>query len=390
MFVNGEMLVLCAGIACFMQGEMTCFMRGEVVSYEVQKDLKHGRIRQMSTGRQVSKGKVAAGAAAALAGAGFVTYLYKEYKKNFLVRGAEPTGFLEFYQKRHPEMEMPEFSCPSVKKGVNLKGLILLPKEEPQALIVMTHGYNFTIENYLPLGRRFTKAGFAVLLFDGIGCGMSEGRYIYGVPQHAIDMKSVLDYVAKDPKLSSLPLLLFGHSWAGHAAAAVPCLGSYPIRGIITCSAPRTPVSAMNMSIRRNYGKMAPLVERISDAMVYSVYGEKAFLRTEEGLRRASCPAQIYHSRDDKLVDYKECFLDLQEALADCPQIIFVGVDGRGHDVYLVPENSHRQREIRKLLKTEEDEARKQELTQELWQLMCKTDEELAIRFIEFYKECLR
>ena len=344
----------------------------------------------MSTVRKVSKGKAAAGTAAALAGAGFVTYMYKEYKRNFLVRGAEPTGFLDFYRKRHPEMEMPEFSCPSAKKDVNLKGLILLPKEEPQALIVMTHGYNFTIENYLPLGRRFTKAGFAVLLFDGIGCGMSEGRYIYGVPQHAIDMKSVLDYVTKDPKLSSLPLLLFGHSWAGHAAAAVPCLGSYPIRGIITCSAPRTPVSAMNMSIRRNYGKMAPLVERISDAMVFSVYGKKAFLSTEEGLRRAACPAQIYHSRDDKIAPYEESFLEIKKALSDCKEIAFIGVDGRGHDVYLLPENSRRQREIRKILYKEPDTPQKEDLLSELWQLMCKTDEEYALQFISFYKSCLQ
>ncbi len=343
----------------------------------------------MSEERQVPKGKAAA-AAAALAGAGFIAYLYKEYKRNFHVRGVGPTGFLEFYRKRHPEMEMRDFSCPSVKKGVNLKGLILLPKEEPQALIVMTHGYNFTIENYLPLGRRFTKAGFAVLLFDGIGCGMSEGPYIYGIPQHVIDMKSALDSVTKDQKLSSLPLLLFGHSWAGHAAAAVPCLGNYPIRGIITCSAPRTPVSGMNMSIRRNYGKMAPLVEKLSNGMVFLSYGKTTFLSTEEGLRRADCPVQVYHSRDDRLVDYKDSFLDLQKELSDCPQILFIGVDGRGHDVYLPPENSLRQREIRKLLKTEEDESRVRELTQELWQLMCKTDEELAIRFIEFYKECLK
>ena len=339
----------------------------------------------MSEKKQVPKGKAAA-AAAAMVGTGFAAYMYKEYEKHFLVRGAEPTGFLEFYQKRHPEMEMPEFSCPSVKKDINLKGLILLPKEEPEALIVMTHGYNFTLENYLPLGRRFTKAGFAVLLFDGIGCGMSEGRYIYGIPQHAIDMKSVLDYVTADPKLSKLPLLLFGHSWAGHAAAAVSCLGHYPIKGIITCSAPRTALSGMNMSIRRNYGKIAPVVERISDIMVFSSYGRKAFLSTDKGLRRANCPAQIYHSRDDHLVDYKESFLDVREALSDCPQISFIGVDGRGHDVYLYPEDSRRQREIRKALPKETDETKQQQLTQELWQLMCRTDEDLARSFIAFYK----
>lgn len=342
----------------------------------------------MSEKKQVPKGLAAAGAAA-LAGGGFAAYLYKEYKRNFHVRGVGPTGFLEFYRKRHPEMEIRDFSCPSVKKDVNLKGLILFPKEEAQALIVMTHGYNFTIENYLPLGRRFTKAGFAVLLFDGIGCGMSEGQYIYGIPQHVIDMKSVLDFVTKDPHLSSLPLLLFGHSWAGHAAAAVACLGNYPIRGIISCSAPRTPVSGMNMSIRRNYGRLAPLVVTLSNGMVFLAYGKLAFLSTEEGLRRADCPVQVYHSRDDKLVDYKESFLDLQKALADCSQVLFIGVDGRGHDVYLPPNNSLRQREIRKLLKKEADAPRRQELTQELWQLMCKTDEDLAVRFIRFYQACL-
>ena len=333
--------------------------------------------------------KIAAGSAAAAGLAAFAGYMYKEYKKNFLVRGAEPTGFLEYYRERHPEMKTRDFSCPSDKKA-QIRGLILLPEGEPQALIVMTHGYNFTLENYLPLGRRFTLAGFAVLLFDGVGCGRSEGMGIYGIPQHTLDMKSVLESVAEDPDLSSMPLLLFGHSWAGQAATTVACLGNFPIRGIISCSSSRTSMSAMNQSIHRRYGKAALLIEKISDGMVFCAFGKNAFLSMEDGLRKANCPAQVYHSRDDVIIDFEESFLAVKKALSDCPQIQFIEVDGRGHDVYLFPENSRRQREIRKELKKELEENHRKELLEELGQLMSETDEEKARQFIDFYKNCLR
>ena len=143
-------------------------------------------------------------------------------------------------------------------------------------------------------------------------------------------------------------------------------------------------------SIRRRYKPIAPLVERTGKLMVFFAYGKRAFLRTEDGLRRADCPALVYHSRDDTMVDYRESFLEVQEALADRKDIVFIGMNGRNHDVYLLPENSRRQREIRKMFMKEPGAEHDEKLRQELWHLMCGLDEELAVQFIDFYKECLK
>ena len=125
---------------------------------------------------------------------------YLEYRRTFYVRMAESTGFLKRYLKDHPEIRTADFACPS-SRGCAIRGIRFIPDHPPRALIVTTHGYNMSIENYLPLAEYFRKSGYMVLMFDGVGTGMSEGRGIYGLPQHTLDMKSVLDAVSTDEEL---------------------------------------------------------------------------------------------------------------------------------------------------------------------------------------------
>ena len=45
-----------------------------------------------------------------------------------------------------------------------------------------------------------------------------------GMAQSAIDLDAALTYIESNDELNGLPVLLYGHSWGGYAAAAV--LGS--------------------------------------------------------------------------------------------------------------------------------------------------------------------
>ncbi|MBO5995138.1 MAG: alpha/beta fold hydrolase [Firmicutes bacterium] len=314
---------------------------------------------------------------------------FREYRRNFHVRMADPTGFTDHYFETHPELRHEEFSVAS-SLGPKIRGFVFDPEAEPKALIVMTHGYNLSMENYLPLVHLFTRAGFKVLFFDGIGVGISEGQAIYGLPQHINDMKSVLDAVSEDPEMNSLPLLLFGHSWGGYAACCVPCLKDYPIRGILTCAAFRKSSSSMIPTINKRYPKAAPFLVAFAEAMERMFFGRTAALTSTEGLARVDCPARLYHSADDAIVSFEESFLKVKEALSDRENLSFVSLEGRNHNLYLPPANDRQQRRIRKLLRADLSESFRQELNAELWYLMSRTDEDMAEEFIEFFNNCLQ
>ena len=312
----------------------------------------------------------------------------REYRRNFHVRMCEPTGFTEHYLSTHPELEYEEFSCSS-SMGPLIRGLLFHAASEPKAFIVMTHGYNLSMENYLPLIHLFTRAGFQVLFFDGLGVGISEGQAIYGLPQHINDMRSVLDQVSVDPEMRKLPLLLFGHSWGGYAACCVHCLGTWPVKGILTCAAFRKSSSSMIPTINKRYGKAAPFLIAAAEAMERLFFGKVASLTSVEGLRKAGCPARLYHSSDDAIVSYEESFVQVREALKDQENISFVGLEGRNHNLYLLPSNDKRQRDIRRLLKSDLSDSARREFTDKLWSLMSVTDEKMAGEFIEFFENCL-
>ena len=71
---------------------------------------------------------------------------WREYRRNFYVRMSEPTGFIPHYLSEHPKLRHESFSCLS-GRGTKICGLQLIPEGEPEALIVMTHGYNLSCEN---------------------------------------------------------------------------------------------------------------------------------------------------------------------------------------------------------------------------------------------------
>ena len=314
-----------------------------------------------------------------------IALAYLEYRRTFYIRMCDPTGFLDKFLAEHPELDHTDFSCAS-SRGSLIHGVLFTPKSEPKALIVMTHGYNMSCENYLPLARIFCEAGFKVLMFDGIGVGISEGPSIYGLPQHILDMKSVLDAVEKDPELGKLPLLLFGHSWGGYAACTVPCLKDYPIRGILTCAAFRKSSSSMIPTIKRRYPAVASMLVASVEFLERLIFGSIASVTSSDGLKKIECPVKLYHSKDDSVISFKESFEAMKSELSGYDNISFVEMDGRNHDLYLRPENDIRQRAILKEMKRSGDTAA---LKTELWQLMSETDEELAAEFVDFFNNCL-
>ncbi len=316
------------------------------------------------------------------------------YGRFFRMRMQDSTGFLEFFLKRNPDIRYEEFSCES-SIGETIRGLIFKPEGEPRALIVFTHGYNRSIENYLKEAKLFADAGFMVLFFDGVGAGRSSGESFKGLPQHIIDMEDVLTHVEKDEYLSGLPLLLFGHSWGGYAMNGAGCYRDHGQKAMISISAFNEVTDTLRPFAETKFGFWAPLVLYLMKAFSKREFGKVAGFTSVKGLANATCPVLVCQSRDDRLISFDRNFTKIKERYEGRENFTFREFDGRDHDMLTPPENDRRQLQILKTLREEGIQVTKEEydrnpLVQELWELQGETDEELINTFIDFYNNALK
>lgn len=299
------------------------------------------------------------------------------YNKNFFTRGTECIGFDKVFFERYPNLMHEEFSCAS-DKGDLIKGFVFMP-EKPKALIVWTNGFAKNSEDNFSLAKYFCDEGFAVLLFDGIGIGFSEGEKMYGLPQHILDMKAVLETVKRDQKLSALPLLLFGHSWGGFAAATAADFGDFPIRGILLCAPFNSIADAVLPVAVHRYGNAIKLLVPKLEKMQIKLFSEKQVLASAaDTLAKLDCPVRVYHSTDDVVVLFDSNFTKIKKALAGKANASMIELHGRNHNLMTPPDID---REKRACAKNGQNER--------LTELMFTVDEDLAKEFTEFFNSCL-
>lgn len=161
------------------------------------------------------------------------------------------------FQRRfdaHPQLkyftikDFPEYDFDAVefknKQGVTLRGGFYYDDrlQPHQKLIVFSHGIGPGHQAYTHLIMEFVKKGFIVFAYDNMGCGLSDGKTIKGIPQAIDDLRSALTYLFKTT-YASLPISVMGHSWGAYAAIRAAKM-NFPIQRIISI-APFNDVSEM-------------------------------------------------------------------------------------------------------------------------------------------------
>lgn len=83
-------------------------------------------------------------------------------------------------------------------KGLNLTGILHLPRKRTEYAIAVSHGFTATKDRprLIKLSESLSEAGFAVLRFDFGGCGESESRDIT-IKHQVDDLKSSINYLRK-------------------------------------------------------------------------------------------------------------------------------------------------------------------------------------------------
>ena len=122
------------------------------------------------------------------------------------------------------------------KDGTSLFTREWCPVQEPKAWITMSHGTSEHSGRYDHMGRALNEAGYALVMPDLHGSGLSEGKrgHIDSFSQYTDDLESALEYTrGKLPKAH----FLGGHSLGGLIAARVAIENPPGISGVFLSGA---------------------------------------------------------------------------------------------------------------------------------------------------------
>ena len=200
--------------------------------------------------------------------------------------------------------------------------------DKDKGLIVIVHGLGAGADTHLAEAIRFVENGYMVLLFDGTGTRASEGWGVRGLTQGALDLDAALDFVRKDEQLKELPLIVYGHSMGGYAAAVVTA--SHPeIDGIVSICAFDKPLSEMMEMAKKKAGVIAyPGYPGL--AMQYLVlFGQDGNRSAAKALSESKIPALIVAGAKDRVVPYEASLYAKKEEIDD-PAASYLMIDEEG------------------------------------------------------------
>lgn len=170
----------------------------------------------------------------------------------------------------------------------------LYPAEDAAALVVIAHGLGADAETYLPETMHFVDSGYSVLTYDATGTGASGGSGTRGLAQSALDLDAALTRAEQE----DLPILLFGHSWGGYAAAAV-LGGSHDVTASVCAAGFDTPLGLMRQTARRLCGPVAELGVPFLWIDQRLRFGAAADVSGAKAAAASGVPVLVLHGSDD-------------------------------------------------------------------------------------------
>lgn len=134
--------------------------------------------------------------------------------------------------------------------GINAKTGDHAPN--PLGTMIILHGLGESKANYLTVGENLAKKGYDVLLIDLRMHGRSTGEYITCGAKEKRDVKTVVDALTKEGKITAEPLYVVGVSFGG--ATGIQYAAIEPkVRGVLAVAAWKDTVS----KARRDLGLLA-------------------------------------------------------------------------------------------------------------------------------------
>ncbi len=206
--------------------------------------------------------------------------------------------------------------------------------ENTRGLLVIAHGLGGGADSYLPNIQHFVDNDLRVFAYDCTGSYDSEGMSTRGFPQSVVDLHAALTFIAVQPDLSDLPLVLFGHSWGGYAVVNVL---HYPhdVQGVISISAVN---NAVDILVEQGKELMGGFIyTQYPFLWLYQrlLFGEVASFDAVSAINATNIPTLIIHGEADEMVSYEGSALIASRNEIKNPNVSYVkaSTPGRnGHD----------------------------------------------------------
>jgi alpha-beta hydrolase superfamily lysophospholipase len=131
---------------------------------------------------------------------------------------------------RHETFEM------EVTSVGRLFGQVWLPDSKPELVVALIHGLGEHGGRYAHLGHWFADRGIALLTYDQVGHGRSEGKRGH-IPSYEGVMKGIETFLSKARSYADqAPIILYGHSLGGNYAVNYAFRHSDQLDGLIVAS----------------------------------------------------------------------------------------------------------------------------------------------------------
>ncbi|MDR1306494.1 MAG: lysophospholipase [Treponema sp.] len=242
---------------------------------------------------------VLAAVLALLAAASMIT-IHLLFSKVFFGRVKAPESSTVFRYEDYPggDRGMTRF-----RSGKNTLQGYLYGTRNTKALVVISHGIGSGSASYMAETIWFVNHGYRVFTYDGTGSHASEGRGTTGMAQSKIDLDAALGHIEKTAGLKELPVLLYGHSWGGYAAAAI-LAKDHPITASVSVAGYNTPAGIVYETAQRLIGPLAPPAYPFMRLNNFFRFGREANAAAVPAINASRTPILIIHGTADQTIRY--------------------------------------------------------------------------------------
>lgn len=243
---------------------------------------------------------------------------------------AGPLPLYEEVKEAYPRREVRFLS------GENLLTGWVYGEDNDEALVVVSHGLGSTAESYLSQTLWFVDRGYRVFTYDATGTGASEGEDTVGLSQSVLDLDAALACIEGDGALNRLPVLLFGHSWGGYAAAEILAY-DHDVTASVSLAGYDTPLELMCQTAKSYCGPVAYLGVPFVLLHQWMLFGPAANASAADAVNGCDTPILIVHGTQDASVLPGGAGLIAERDSITNPNAEFLLLEGETHTSLLRP-----------------------------------------------------